>query len=79
MDERRPYLERLHGQLRDWDAARERLGARAVKLPAQAKAEFEVESAKLRAKRDEAVARLTELEQKGETAWDELKQSVDAK
>jgi chromosome segregation ATPase len=72
------YVERLMTQLGEWSADIERLKARASKVSADAKAEYEEQLADLRKQRDALAARVTDLQEASDEAWDDVKQAVQA-
>lgn len=72
------YVERLKTQLGGWSADIEKLKARAGQISADAKAEFEEQLAGLREQRDAMAAKVTELQEASDEAWDDLKQGVQA-
>ena len=72
------YVERLKTQLGEWSADIERLKARASKVSADAKAEYEEQLADLRKQRDALAARVTDLQEASDEAWDDVKQAVQA-
>ncbi|MGH8575395.1 MAG: coiled coil domain-containing protein [Gammaproteobacteria bacterium] len=67
------YREKLEAQLQEWDAQLDLMKARASKLKADTKIEFESQLTALQQKRREAIARLEDLSQRGEGAWEDLK------
>lgn len=72
------YVERLKTQLGGWSADIEKLKARASKISTDAKSEYEEQLADLRKQRDALAARVTDLQEASDEAWDDLKQGVQA-
>ena len=72
------YVERLKTQLGGWSADIEMLKARAGKISADAKAEYEEQLAGLREQRDSLAAKVSDLQHASDEAWDGLKQGVQA-
>lgn len=67
------YREKFEAQLQEWDAQLDLMKARASTLKADAKIEFEGQLTALQQKRREASAKLEDLSQRGEDAWEDLK------
>ncbi len=67
------YREKFEAQLQEWDAQLDLMKARASKLKADAKIEFEGQLTALQQKRQQAIAKLEDLSQRSEDAWDDLK------
>jgi chromosome segregation ATPase len=72
------YVERLKTQLGGWSADIEMLKARAGKISADAKAEYEEQLAGLREQRDTLAAKVADLQAASDEAWEGLKQGVQA-
>ncbi len=72
------YVERLKTQLGGWSADIEKLKARAGKISADARAEYEQQLAGLREQRDALAAKVTELQEASDEAWDDVKRGVQA-
>ncbi|HET6496000.1 MAG TPA: hypothetical protein VFH61_11640 [Thermoleophilia bacterium] len=70
------YVERLKTQLGGWSADIEMLKARAGKISADARAEYEEQLAGLREQRDSLAAKVSDLQAASDEAWDGLKQGV---
>ncbi len=70
------YVERLKTQLGEWSADIEMLKARAGRVSADARGEYEEQLAGLREQRDSLAARVKDLQEAGDDAWDDIKQGV---
>ena len=77
MSKRDAYVKRMQAQLDEWNAEIDRLEARAKKADAQTKAEYEKRLEEVRAKRDDARARMAEFKKAGEDAFEELRDGVE--
>jgi hypothetical protein len=77
MTTRREYIEKLKTKLDEWDADIDELEANALKTKADLKYELEDQIASLKIKRDIARAKLLELMDSGEDAWQDIKDGVD--
>jgi chromosome segregation ATPase len=76
--DRDAYVERLKTQLGGWSADIEKLKARAGRISADARAEYEEQLAALREQRDALAAKVTELQEASDDAWDDVKKGVQA-
>lgn len=72
------YVEKLKTQLGEWSADIEKLKARASRVSAEAKAEYEEQVAGLREQRDVLAAKVTDLQEASDEAWSDIKQGVQA-
>jgi phage shock protein A len=77
MASKQAYQQKLEAQLHEWDARLDVLSARAQKATADARIDYENELAALKAKRAAAHDTLQELGQRGETAWEDMKDGVE--
>lgn len=73
---REAYVERLKTQLGEWSADIEKLKGRASKISAEAKAEYEEQLGSLRQQRDALAARVSDLQEASDEAWEEVKKGV---
>jgi hypothetical protein len=73
MEDKKSYLEKLAAQLQQWDKDIDALKIKADKAKAEAKIEILKQIDELRAQKQTAQSRLTELQAAGDEAWDELK------
>jgi hypothetical protein len=71
------YQKKLQAQLKEWDAKLDLLSAKAQKVAADARINYEDELVALRSKRAEAHRVLAELGTRGENAWEDMKDGVD--
>jgi chromosome segregation ATPase len=76
-EKRDEYVEKLKGQLDEWNAAIDKLEKRAGELTAEARQRYQERVAALRAKRQEIQNKLKEIQAAGESAWDAIKASVE--
>jgi len=67
MSERDAYVKKLKAQLDEWNADTDRLEARARKAGAEASLAYERQAKTLRRQRDDAKARLAEVQNAGKT------------
>jgi hypothetical protein len=72
------YQNSVRSRLQDLDARVEGVLDRADKATADAKANSRVQLQELRTRQDQAKARLKEMEDTGESAWEDLKSGVEA-
>jgi len=77
MTTRHEYIEKLKNKLDEWDADIDELEASALKTKADLKYELEDQIASLKIKRDIARAKLLELMDSGEDAWQDIREGVD--
>jgi hypothetical protein len=75
-DDATSFAEAAEAELRDWDAAIERLQTRAATKAQNAREQAEAEIAALRQARNRAAERLTALRAASEDAWQEEKNRV---
>lgn len=71
------YERKLKAQLTEWEADINRLRAKADAAQAEAKVKYLEEIEELRAQKKKAEARLDELEDASEDAWEDLKGGID--
>ena len=76
MASKKAYQEMLEAQLKEWDAKIDLMRAKAEKMQAEVKIEFENQLQALRAKRDEANAKLRDLQKRSEDAWEDLREGT---
>ncbi len=67
----------MDAQLKAWDAEIKTLKAKALNAKADAKIEYEKQSATLEAKRTEASRKLQEIKASSADAWDSLKDGAE--
>lgn len=71
------FQQKLESQLKEWDAKLEQLRAKARQAKAEIRAEFEARLEALAGERAVAQEKLRELRQRGEWAWEDLKDGAD--
>jgi uncharacterized protein YlxW (UPF0749 family) len=71
------YQKKLQAQLDEWNAEIEQLKAKADKAEAESQLEYYKKIEELRTLQDDARTRLSELEQAGDEAWQDLKAGLD--
>lgn len=76
-EKRDEYVEKIKGQLDEWNAAIDKLEKRAGELTAEARQRFQTRVEALRAKRQEIHGKLKDLQATGESAWDAIKASLE--
>ena len=72
------YEKKLQAQLGEWEAKLDVLGAKARSATADARVSYENELESLKSKRLAARQKLDELGQRGEDAWEDLKDGVES-
>ena len=72
MGKRDIYVEKLKTQLDKWNADIDKLETKIREYEVSARQQYETELIELREKRNEARARLTELQEASEDAWEDL-------
>jgi peptidoglycan hydrolase CwlO-like protein len=76
-EKRDEYVDKIKGQLDEWNAAIDKLEKRPGELTAEARERYQARVAALRAKRQEIQGKLKEIQAAGESAWDAIKASVE--
>lgn len=76
-ESREVYVERLKAKLDEWNAAIDRMAARAREIKAESRAEYEQLLGELKAKRGDAQERLSRLGASAEGVWQELRDGAD--
>ncbi|WP_342070301.1 coiled coil domain-containing protein [Yoonia algicola] len=72
------YVQKLQAQLDEWNAEIDKLKSKTDSAQADAKIEYYEQIDNLRQQQLEAQARLNELQNAGETAWEDLKAGVES-
>jgi len=77
MNSRDAYVQKLKAKLDEWNATLEKLQAQAAQTEAESKIEYEKQLAGLRTKVKDVEKKISEFEQAGESAWEDLKQGLE--
>jgi len=77
MTTRDAYIEKFKSQLDQWNAKIDPLEAKAREAGADAKIEYQRQLDELRARRDEAQAKLDQVRNASGEAWEDIKQGAD--
>ncbi|MFO7783880.1 MAG: hypothetical protein ACQET7_13380 [Thermodesulfobacteriota bacterium] len=78
MDEKRDaYIQKLRARMDEWNAEIDFLSAKADQAKAETKIEYLKRLEDLRAKRRDLQEKIVEVEQAGESAWEDLKQGLE--
>ncbi|PLX99651.1 MAG: coiled coil domain-containing protein [Desulfuromonas sp.] len=77
MDKKKSYEERLEAELNEWSAKIDVLKAKAAKTKSDAEINFAEEIERLEAKKAGAKAKLQQLREAGDDAWDDLKAGIE--
>ncbi|MBN2365999.1 MAG: coiled coil domain-containing protein [Calditrichaeota bacterium] len=77
MKDRQMYIDKLSAQLKEWDAEISKLEAKADKVKADARIEYEKQITDLQNKKLEVKNRIGEIREAGEDAWEELKEGAE--
>ncbi len=73
MSEREQYVEKAQARIDQWNADIEKLQGKANEARADAKIQYEDQLKELRAQRDEAKAKLEEMAEASDSAWNDMK------
>ncbi len=76
-EQRDAYIQKLKAKLDEWNAEISILAAKAEQAGAEAKIEYHRQLDDLRAKRRELEGKISELQEAGESAWEDLKQGLE--
>ncbi len=77
MRDRDEWVEKAKAKLDDWNEELDELEAKARVAQAEQKARYQRLLANLREYRDRLRNRISEIEEAGDTAWDELRESAE--
>jgi len=78
MTDREVYIKKMKAKLDKWDADIDQLEARSKKAKADLKLKYSDEIDRLKAQREEAAGKLSELKRAGEGAWGDLKIGIES-
>lgn len=71
------YQKKLEAQLQEWNAEIEKLKAKARKAEANTQAKYQEKLDEISRKQDAAKAKLAELQNSSEKAWEDLKSGIE--
>jgi hypothetical protein len=77
MSDRDAYVQKLKAQIDIWNAELDKLQAEMNKASADARIRYEEHMVQLRRERDEAMAKMVEMQQASDDAWDDLREGVE--
>ena len=77
MSDKEAYQKMIEAQIDEWKAEMDKFRARAEKYEAEGRIEAESRLEELKARREAAEAKLAELKQTGDAAWNDLKRGLD--
>jgi len=78
MSEREAYIEKAKARIDQWNADIEKLQAKVDEAEADAKIEYQKQLDEARKQRDEAEAKIKEIADSGDDAWDDMKAGFDS-
>lgn len=78
MSTKQAYKQKIDAQMNEWRAEIDKLRARFNKADADTKIETEREIGRLEAKFDAAKAKMSELSDAGDEAWESLRKGIDS-
>lgn len=76
-EKRDAYIQKLRAKMAEWNAEIDFLSAKADQAKAETKIEYLKRLEDLRAKRRDLQEKIVEIEQAGESAWENLKQGLE--
>jgi len=76
-EKRDAYVQKLKAKMDEWNAEIDKLAAKADQADAEAKIEYHKQVEDLRAKRKDLEDKIAELQQAGESSWEDLKQGLE--
>lgn len=77
MKSRDEYIIRMQAKLAEWDTEINMLVARGDEIASDVKAEYKEQIEMLKATQEVARKKFTELQQAGDSAWDDLKSGIE--
>lgn len=72
------YVQKLKAKVDEWNADIDKLAAKADQSEADAKISYQEQLEEMRAKRQELEEKIADLQNAGESAWEEIKQGVES-
>jgi hypothetical protein len=78
MTDKDEFTEKLKSQIDEWSVEIKKMEARAQKVQADAKVQYEENLKKMREQRDQVQDKLMELQQASDTAWDDMRKGAEA-
>lgn len=72
MSEKNQYIEKAKARIAQWDAEIDKMKAKTDEAEADAKIEYQKQLDEMRTQRDKANARLTELRNASDDAWEDM-------
>ncbi len=78
MTDKDEFTEKLKSQIDEWSAEIKKLEARAQKVQADTKVQYEENLKKMHEQRDQVQDKLMELQQASDTAWDDMRKGAEA-
>lgn len=76
-EKRDAYVQKLKAKMDEWNTEIDKLAAKADQADAEAKIEYHKQLEDLRAKHKDLEDKIAELQQAGESAWEDLKQGLE--
>lgn len=77
MSTRAEYIRKMQAKLDEWDAEIDTLTAKAAEVTADIKIEYNEQIESLKAKQAAARQKIEELQQAGESAWEDLRSGIE--
>jgi DNA-binding transcriptional MerR regulator len=77
MSNRDAYVQKLKAKMDEWNDEIDKLAAKADQAEAESRIEYEKRLEELRAKRKDVEDKIAEVQQAGESAWEDLKEGLE--
>jgi uncharacterized coiled-coil DUF342 family protein len=77
MSNRDEYIQKMQAKLEEWNADIDSLTAKASEVSADVRSEYNEQIASLKTKQAAARQKIEELQQAGESAWEDLKAGIE--
>lgn len=77
MTDRQAYIEKLEAKLKEWDSQISQLSAKAKKVKADIKIDYNEKLDRTKAKRDELADKIQDLRRSSDDAWQAIKDGTD--